>query len=502
VSSHRPYGEKFPAGDNRCVDEQRIPDGMPEFKTVIHWFRRDLRLTDNTALSAAVAASEQVVPLYVVSDWSGKHRWTGAKRQAFLSGCLESLAGNVSHLGGNMVFRSGDSLKELATLIEETGAEAVFMNEDPDPFGKELKAKLKKFCFRMNVAFRSYQDVVLHNGEEVLTGSGTPYRVFTPYFRRWEGIGKTRIGDKIGRLRTPNGIRSDGCPTLETWELTLDHPLAIDPGERAGRDRMKAAIAERLREYLELRNFPAEDATSRLGADLRWGTISVRELYHRVELARSDVRDKAERDSLGEFQRQLAWRDFFMAILHHYPEVLEFELNPAWRGLEWDDPEKDECLQKWQEGRTGFPIVDAGMRQLVETGFMHNRVRMITAMFLTKDLHLDWRLGEAFFLQHLLDGEIACNNGGWQWSAGIGADAAPYFRIQNPWTQTARYDPDGAYIRKWVPELANVDAKAMAKAPSPGQSVAPGYPAPMVDHGREREETLRRFKVLKEAAMA
>ena len=487
-------------GDNRCVDEQRIHDAMPEFKTVIHWFRRDLRLTDNTALSAAVAASEQVVPLYVVSDWSGNHRWTGAKRQAFLSGCLESLAGNVSHLGGKLVFRRGDPLKELATLIEETGAEAVFVNQDPDPFGSDVEAKLEEFCSRINVALRSYQDVVLHSGDEVLTGSGAPYRVFTPYFRRWEGIAKPRIANKVERLMTPDGIPSDGCPTVREWGLTLDRPLAIAPGERAGRDRMKSAIAERLGKYFEHRNFPAEDATSRLGADLRWGTISVRELYHRAEQARSDAREKAVRDSLGEFLRQLAWRDFFMAIMHHYPEVLEFELNPAWRGLEWDDPEKDGRLAKWQEGQTGFPIVDAGMRQLVETGFMHNRVRMITAMFLTKDLHLDWRLGESFFLQHLLDGEIACNNGGWQWSAGTGADAAPYFRIQNPWTQTARYDPDGAYIRKWVPELAKIDVKALAKAPLPGQSVAPGYPAPIVDHGREREETLRRFKVRKEAA--
>ena len=473
---------------------------MPEFKRVIHWFRRDLRLTDNTALLAASADSEEIIPLYVVSDWSGDHSWTGPKRQAFLAGCLNSLAGNVKHVGGKLIFRRGDALKVIAGLIEESGAEAIFLNLDPDPHGRQVEKQLESLCRELNVTFRPYQDVVMHSGDEVLTGSGTPYRVFTPYFRRWDEVAKPIVGGSVKQLVAKIDLPSDPCPTVETWGLKQVGPLALIPGEKAGRDRMKNAVSEPLGAYLEHRNFPAEDASSRLGADLRWGTISVRELYHRVGKARSETKERSERESFGEFQRQLAWREFFMSILHHYPEVLDLELNPSWRGLEWSDPDEDDRLAKWQEGRTGFPIVDAGMRQLVETGFMHNRVRMITAMFLTKDLHLDWRLGEAFFLQHLLDGEIASNNGGWQWSAGTGADAAPYFRIQNPWTQTSRYDPKGVYVKKWVPELAAEDPKALAKAPAPGCSVAPDYPPPMVDHGREREETLRRFKSLKEAS--
>jgi deoxyribodipyrimidine photo-lyase len=182
----------------------------------------------------------------------------------------------------------------------------------------------------------------------------------------------------------------------------------------------------------------------------------VREVYHRAAESQRHASNDRERKSIFTFQKQLAWREFFMAILHHFPEVLETDFNPDWRGLAWDDPDHGDRLQRWKDGRTGFPIVDAGMRQLRETGYMHNRVRMITAMFLTKDLHLHWMLGESHFMQHLLDGEIANNNGGWQWSAGTGADAAPYFRIQNPWTQTATYDPEGRYIKRWVPELAKV----------------------------------------------
>ena len=189
-----------------------------------------------------------------------------------------------------------------------------------------------------------------------------------------------------------------------------------------------------------------------------------------------------------------------MAILGHFPNVLDEEFNPKWRGLDWDDPDFEDRFVRWQEGKTGFPIVDAGMRQLTATGYMHNRVRMIVAMFLTKDLHIHWRLGEAHFMRHLLDGEVANNNGGWQWSAGTGADAAPYFRIQNPWTQTGRYDPDGTYIKSWLPELSDTDPKKFQSAPPEGESLAPDYPSPIVDHSEERQRTLDRFKSHSESA--
>ncbi|HEY8961714.1 MAG TPA: deoxyribodipyrimidine photo-lyase, partial [Luteolibacter sp.] len=255
--------------------------------------------------------------------------------------------------------------------------------------------------------------------------------------------------------------------------------------------RLKRAIETKLRSYADQRDFPAEDGTSRLSQDLRFGLLSIRTVYAKA-LEAMKVATPAGRKGIETFIKELAWREFYFAILHHFPNVLEEEFNPEWRGLPWDEP--GETFEAWKEGRTGFPIVDAGMRELLATGFMHNRVRMIVAMFLTKDLHLDWRLGESFFLQHLVDGEIASNNGGWQWSAGTGADAAPYFRIQNPWTQAKRYDPEGAYIRRWVPELVKVPAARLFEPPKDGQSLAPGYPLPIVDHAAERDRTLAIFK--------
>jgi deoxyribodipyrimidine photo-lyase len=221
------------------------------------------------------------------------------------------------------------------------------------------------------------------------------------------------------------------------------------------------------------------------------GLISIRTLYAKVAAALESAKGLS-RASIQIYIKELAWREFYFAILHHFPQVLDHEFNENWRGLPWDEP--NENFEKWKSGKTGFPIVDAGMRQLLQTGFMHNRVRMITAMFLTKDLHIDWKLGESHFMQHLTDGEIASNNGGWQWSAGTGADAAPYFRIQNPWSQTAKYDPTGVYIKRWIPELISVDPRKFQAPPENNKPLAPDYPLPCVDHKTERERTLEIFK--------
>ena len=467
---------------------------MARYKTVIHWFRRDLRLSDNVALSQAVAEAEEVVPVYIQSSWRGQHHWTGPGRQAFLCGCLESLAGNLAHAGGRLFFRRGAAKVELEKLIRESGAEAIYLNRDPDPYGREMEKSVRELCHKMGIAFHDFQDAVLHEPHEVLTGAGNPYKVYTPYSRNWFALGKHEPAPTVRSVRTPAGLEPGKVPVPGDWGLTLEHPLALEPGEKAARARLKSAIATSIGAYAETRNDPAADATSHLGADLRYGTISVREVYHRSQEALTQAPSAAQRTSIQAFQKQLAWREFFMAILHHFPEVLETDFNPDWRGLEWDDPEEGDKFERWKTGRTGFPIVDAGMRQLLETGYMHNRVRMITAMFLTKDLHIHWRHGEAHFMRHLLDGEIANNNGGWQWSAGTGADAAPYFRIQNPWTQTASYDPDGVYIKRWLPELAKVDPKRFQKAPGGGAKLCADYFAPLVDHKTEREETLARFK--------
>jgi deoxyribodipyrimidine photo-lyase len=467
---------------------------MPKtYRVAIHWFRRDLRLTDNTALQQASTQADVVIPCYVASNWRGQHLWTGPKRQHFLCGCLDSLGKNLETIAGQLILRSGPAISVLGQLVRETGADAIFFNRDPDPFGKATEAALEDACREWGVALHGYHDVTLHAPEEVLTKDARPYRVFTPYSRSWLAQPKPTPIPKPQLLNTPRGIESLPGLTVEHWGLT--EPETADqimaPGERAARERLKKAMAGILHGYAERRDMVGIAGTSRLSQDLRFGLLSVRTIYAEAMALREQA-SPAEALGIDTYIKELAWREFYMALLHFYPQVLEHEFNQEWIGLPWDEP--GESFTLWKEGRTGFPIIDAAMRELVTTGHMHNRARMIVAMFLTKDLHLDWRLGEQFFHQQLIDAEIASNNGGWQWSAGTGADAAPYFRIQNPWTQSERFDPDGVYIKRWVPELRGVSPALLHAPPKFGRPLAAGYPLPCLDHNTERNRTLDRFK--------
>ncbi len=460
-------------------------------KTVIHWFRRDLRLTDNTALHAASKASESVVPVYILSGWKNNHHWTGSNRQSFLCGSLSALDGNLRAVGSRLVIRQGDSVEELEKLVIETGASAIFYNRDPDPFGRSVEQRLAKTAVRLGIEIHAFKDVAIHERKEVLTGAGETFRVFTPYSKAWEKLPKPPIVERIKKLTSPN-TSSLELPALDSWGLPPAAGGVLESGEKAARERMRELLDRGLARYGANRDIPFGRHTSRLSQDLRFGLISIREL-HQACLQKADSLDAAGRGSAMKYIAELVWREFYMQILWNYPEVLDQEFNPKYRGMKW--PGTMANFEKWKNGETGFPIVDAAMRELRETGFMHNRTRMIAAMFLTKDLHLDWRLGEQYFMQTLVDGEIASNNGGWQWSAGTGADAAPYFRIQNPWSQTKRFDPEAAYIKKWVPELRDVPAVKLMDAPPPGVRLVKNYPPPVVDHSAARDITLDLFKV-------
>lgn len=457
-------------------------------KTAIHWFRRDLRITDNTALAACSAAATEVVPVYILSKWEKLHRWTGPHRQEFLCGSLQVLHQSLASIGGRLVIRQGDAVEELVRLVRESGAGKIFYNRDPDPFGRAVEERLIKEAAREGFEVEGCKDVCLHERDEVLTATGGPFRVFTPYSKAWSKLPKAAPGGRLRKLTTPRKISSLELPTLASWHLTNGGAI-IEPGEKAARTRLATFLAKRLPDYGAKRDFPSEPFTSRISQDLRFGLVSIREVVARGT-QRAEELPAVKRANAGKFLSELIWREFYMQLLWHSPEVLEKEFQEKFRGMPW--PGKDAHFERWAAGETGFPIVDAAMRELSATGFMHNRARMITAMFLTKDLHLDWRRGESYFLQQLTDGEIASNNGGWQWSAGTGADAAPYFRIQNPWTQTRRYDPEGKYIKNWVPELRDVPAGLFFAAPASGR-LAPNYPAPLVDHVVAREKTLEIF---------
>ncbi|HET9522599.1 MAG TPA: deoxyribodipyrimidine photo-lyase [Terrimicrobiaceae bacterium] len=457
--------------------------------TAIVWFRRDLRITDNTALAIAVNRWANVVPVYILSDWRGKHHWTGPNRQRFLCGCIASLAQNLEAIGGRLVIRQGEAVKELAKLARETGAQAVCLNRDPDPFGRRVETDLHEFGGANGVEIVACKDISLHERDEVLTSAGEPFRVFTPYARAWAKLEKTEATGAIRKLRTEGPVSSLPLPTLETWGLSAESK-ELQAGEKAARDRMKRFLERGLARYSTGRNALGEPLTSRLSQDLRFGLISIRELFSKCREREAEL-SASGRKGAQKFIGELIWREFYLAILWHFPEVLEVEFNPKFRGMKWRGNSKH--FERWCAGETGFPIVDAAMRQLAQTGFMPNRARMIVAMFLTKDLLVDWRLGEGHFMQKLTDGEIASNNGGWQWSAGTGADAAPYFRILNPWTQSARFDPNGDYIKTWIPELRDVAPGRFAEQPPPGERLSKRYPAPIVDHAQARNRALEVF---------
>jgi deoxyribodipyrimidine photo-lyase len=458
----------------------------------LHWFRRDLRLADNTALNAAIRRSGEVYTVYVASAWSGTHEWTGPGRQAFLCACLGQLSESIAAVGGRLIHRRGDAVTEVVKLAAELGVDVVYANRDPDPFGREVEKRLSVALERDGRKLSLFKDTALHERDEVLTGAGTSFRVFTPYSRAWLKLPKAVPGGRVTRLAgIPAGVEGGDLPKLASWGLADDGTAIPAAGEAAALERVERFLESRVFGYADARDLPALEATSRISQDLRWGTVSIREVFRRVQERMQGATVDQQRNA-QVFIAELCWREFYFQTLWFHPEVLEVEFQEQFRGMPWETDE--DRFNRWCEGRTGFPIVDAGMRELRATGFVHNRVRMIVAMFLTKDLHLDWRMGERWFQKRLLDGEIASNNGGWQWSAGTGTDAAPYFRIQNPWTQTGRYDPEGLYIRRWVPELAEVLPRRLAEAPTGGLRLHPDYPLPMLDHARERDRAMDHYK--------
>ncbi|MDB6156135.1 MAG: phrB [Chthoniobacteraceae bacterium] len=459
---------------------------------VIHWFRRDLRLNDNTALYAARAASDQIIPVYILSTWKKQHAWTGAPRQEFLCGSLRALAGGLKEKGGRLLIRQGAADVELEKLARESGATAIYFNRDPDPFGRAMELKVEQMATRLGLKSHACKDAAIHERDEVQTKSRTPFRVFTPYSKAWLKLDKPAPGPAIDRFSAPANLSSLKLPTLATWGLEKSGTtIIIEPGEAAARGRLEQFLDGPIFQYPERRDLPAEGGTSRLSQDLRFGLLSIREIYARCgEQALNATADR--RRSIAVFINELIWREFYMQVLWHFPQVLDHEFQEKYRGMTWGDSPKN--FDRWCAGMTGFPIVDAGLRQMLGSGFMHNRVRMIVAMFLVKDLHLSWKAGEKWFMQRLVDGEIASNNGGWQWSSGTGTDAAPYFRIQNPWTQSRRFDPEGAYIKRWVPELRDVPPARLYAPPASGIALAKNYPLPIVDHAKERDVTLDMYR--------
>ncbi len=441
------------------------------------WFRRDLRLADLPALVEA-ARRGPVVGLFVLDPvLLGS---SGVPRAAFLMGSLRSLDASMDH---RLWVLDGDPIEVVPALAEAVHADEVHVTEDFGPYGHRRDERVADaLASRGRRLVRTGTPYAVAPGL-VLTGGGTPYRVFTPFSRAWAALGWADpvAAPAVDWVVPPSGSTTARLPAV-------DCPAALPaPGEAAAWARAEAFLAEPVHDYAELRNRPDVDGTSRLSPYLRWGCLHPRQLLGRLAGGKGPE----------VFRSELAWREFYADVLWHEPRSAWESLQPKAAKLPSDEgPEADRRFEAWTAGRTGFPIVDAGMRQLAAEGWMHNRVRMIVASFLVKDLHLPWPRGARYFMDHLVDGDLASNQHGWQWTAGTGTDAAPYLRVFNPTAQGARFDPDGTYVRRYVPELAHVAAKDVHEPSASRLGLPLGYPPPMVDHAVERAEALRRWSAL------
>lgn len=467
--------------------------GVGLTQPVIMWFRQDLRLADNPALSAAAAAGP-LIGLYILDDQTpAEWRWGGASRW-WLNESLKSLSKKLP-----LILRKGKADAVLAAFIKETGAKALYFTHDYAPWSGTLEQRVRDVCETAGVDCHRYGGFLLHEPEAIRTGAGQPYKVFTPFSRAAMAAQpdrKPRPAPKIEAAETK--VASDH---LADWKLLPATPNwakgfgpVWTPGEEGAKARLEQFIESSLADYAEGRDRPDQDATSRLSPHLHWGEISPLQCWQAVR----NAMDKAQGalDASGEkFLKELLWREFSYHLIHHWPDLPEKAFRPEFNEFPWRSDTK--ALHAWQEGRTGYPLVDAGMRELWATGYMHNRVRMIVASFLIKHLLLPWQEGEKWFWDTLVDADIANNAASWQWVAGSGADAAPYFRIFNPILQAEKFDPEGDYIRKWVPELAGQPASVIHRPWETSGRL--DYPPPIVDHDMARKRALAALNAVKAA---
>ncbi|MFD1686786.1 cryptochrome/photolyase family protein [Halobellus litoreus] len=480
----------------------------------IHWHRRDLRPTDNRALAVAsgavdaddagsaedehdadsdsTATSGPVVPVFVFDDDVLEH--AGDARVRYLLDALAELRASYRERGSDLVVARGGPASVLPDLAAEYDADRVVWNKDYSGLARERDAEVRRALNAVDVDRASFHDAIFHEPGSITTNEGEHYSVYTYFWKKW------RDREKPDPIPAPDpdalaAVDGDDLPTIA--ELGFEEPQADvqAAGTEPARERLTEFCADGIYRYAEDRDYPTRDGVSRLSTDLKFGTIGIREVY----AATAEAREHAAADaveSVEEFQSQLAWREFYTHVLFFNPEVVSENFREYEHEIEWrNDPEE---LRAWKDGETGYPIVDAGMRQLKAEAYMHNRVRMIVASFLTKDLQIDWREGYDHFREFLADHDTANDNGGWQWAASTGTDAQPYFRIFNPMTQGERYDPDAEYIKEYVPELRDVDPDLIHEwhelSPTQRARTAGEYPEPIVDHGERREAALAMFE--------
>jgi deoxyribodipyrimidine photo-lyase len=456
----------------------------------IVWLRRDLRLKDHRALFEATHSSKKVLPVFVIDENIVGSLAKNDRRITFIQKSLEELHAGLEKQGSKLLILKGDPMEVIPAIAKKLKVNAVFTAHDYEPYAKKRDLEVSKKLKESGVEFLSFKDQVIFERQEILNGSGEPYRVYTPYSNNWlkkfESNKALHLKDyqpKMGSLWDASEIKEKGT---SFWDLGFqEQELVVTPGEKAAHRAIKA-FTDLVSKYQELRDFPAKAATSKISIHLRFGTISIREL----------LRFADEHLSAGTkvWIKELIWREFYQMILDQYPYVVKGCFKKDCDQIKWST--NREHFKAWCDGMTGYPIVDAAMREFKQTGWMHNRLRMVVAMFLTKDLLINWQWGEKYFAEQLLDFDLASNNGGWQWSSSTGCDAQPYFRVMNPISQSERFDFDVEYIKKWVPELKKLNSKQIhwPHDESLFSSHSNGYPAPIVDHSVQRLKAIALFK--------
>jgi deoxyribodipyrimidine photo-lyase len=464
--------------------------------TAIVWFRRDLRLADNPALERALREHARILPLYIHAPHEASPWEPGAASRWWLHHSLTALAADLRARGAPLQVRCGDSLAVLQDLVHRTGADAVYWNRLYEPSAIARDKHVKHALKEQGIAAHSSNANLLVEPWDVTTGQGGPYRVFTPYWRNVRATLQPKAAApapaRIAGVAAVDSVDIDALRLLPRIPWDTGFHAAWQPGEAGAVEAAKTFIEDALRDYAAQRDVPASPGTSRLSPHLHFGEISPRQIHGMLDDA---TRDSARgRESAEPFLRELGWREFSHHLLYHFPQTPQENLNPHFEAFAWRDA-RDEELSAWQRGRTGIPIIDAGMRELWHTGWMHNRVRMLVASFLCKNLRVHWRHGARWFWDTLVDADLANNTQGWQWTAGTGADAAPYFRIFNPVTQGERFDADGAYVKRWVPELSRHAFKNIhAPWKQPDLLARSGYPEPMVDLATTRAAALQAYQ--------
>jgi deoxyribodipyrimidine photo-lyase len=468
--------------------------------TAIWWIRRDLRLSDNQALHAAHQQADQVVPLFILDPVLQKSDWYSEKRMAFLLGGLRALDASLRAHGSRLLVRQGDPQAVLAALWTECQATQLHAEADHSPYAKKRDSAVGAL-----LPLTLHPGVAIHPVGQIRQASSKPYTVFTPFSRKWKAevtLSSQQLLAAPGQIQTPAMLPSLPLPT----EPSLSPGVPFLPGEAEAQRRLAAFVhgsTAPIYRYGETRDRPDLAGTAQLSPYLRFGMLSPRVAAIAALQAMQSASTAEARESAERWLNELLWRDFYINILHEFPQVRSRPFRPEYAEIVWANQQAD--FQAWCAGETGYPIVDAAMRQLTSTGWMHNRLRMIVASFLVKDLLIDWRWGERWFMQQLVDGDPAANNGGWQWVAGVGTDAAPYFRVFNPVAQGSKFDPQGHFVRHWLPALARLPDQ-FVHAPwtmSPSEQlrtdcrIGIDYPAPVVDHAWARQRVLAAYKVPK-----